>query len=210
MTYLAKFLILSLLLLGLSASAQTSSYADYEARQEIINLRPQVENLRRSLAAVTEELRKSEEARRNADMQQSQSEAKQQEAAKLMSSAMAKYADDQAQLRRGLLELTNQLEFLRREFSQMRGENEQIIHYVAGVQRGLQDMKKDQADLKMRLDNVRSSSGETQGNGNNLEEIRRELKANGARVDTALQLVRDALNKVGSETEDRTNKRPQR
>lgn len=159
----------ALVLMTVSLGAQAALFADDEARQEIIKLRPQVENLRRSLAAVTEELRKSEDARRSAEAQQSQAQARQQqEAMQLMSSAMAKAADEQAQLRRGLLELANQLETLRRELTQLRGENEQMIHFVAGVQRGLQDMKRGQADLQMAVDGMRSNIGEMQRNVNDV------------------------------------------
>jgi tol-pal system protein YbgF len=148
----------ALVLMTVSLGAQAALFADDEARQEIIKLRPQVENLRRSLAVVTEELRKSEEARRNSEAQQSQAQAQQQqEALQLMRSAMAKSADEQSQLRRGLLELANQLETLRRELTQLRGENEQMVHFVAGVQRGLQDMKRGQADLQMAIDGLRSN-----------------------------------------------------
>ncbi len=48
------------LLTVLSVGAQAAIFADNEAREEIIKLRPQVENLRRSLAAMSEDLRKSE------------------------------------------------------------------------------------------------------------------------------------------------------
>ena len=159
----------ALVLITVSLGARADLFADEEARKAIVQLRPQVENLRRSLAAITEELRKSEEARLGAQAQQSQALARQQqEAMQLMSSAMAKSADEQAQLRRGLLELANQLEVLRRELTQLRGENEQMVHFVAGVQRGLQDMKRGQADLQMAIDGMRSNIGEMQRNVNDV------------------------------------------
>lgn len=140
----------ALALVTLSLGAQAAIFADDEARQEIIKLRPQVESLRRSLATLTEELRASQ--------------AQQAAAAQ----ALAKSADEQAQMRRGLLELANQLEVLRRELTQVRGENEQMVHFVAGVQRGLQDMKRGQADLQMALDGLRSNMGEMQRSVNEL------------------------------------------
>jgi tol-pal system protein YbgF len=87
------------------------------------------------------------------------------EALQLMRNAMAKSADEQAQLRRGLLELANQLEVLQRELSELRGEKQELeryvkvelVQYVALVQRGLQDMKRGQADLQMAIDGVRSN-----------------------------------------------------
>lgn len=177
----------ALVLMTVSLGAQAALFADDEARQEIIKLRPQVENLRRSLAAVTEELRKSEEARRSAEAQQSQLQAKQQQdAAQLLSSVMAKSADDQAQLRRGLLELANQLEVLRRELTQLRGENEQMVHFVAGVQRGLQDMKRGQADLRMGLDGLQMA---LDGMRSNMGEMQRSVNDVSSGVDARIRRI---------------------
>jgi tol-pal system protein YbgF len=170
------------LLASLSLGAQASIFADNEAREEIIKLRPQVENLRRSLAAMSEDLRKSEEVRRNLEALQARHlevQARQLEAEQTLQRTLAKSADDQAQLRRGMLELANQIEALRRELTQLRGENEQLVHFVAGVQRGLQDMKRGQSDLQMGIDGVRT----------NLSEMQRSVKEVSSGVDERIRRI---------------------
>ncbi len=101
------------------------------------------------------------------------------EAEQTLQRTLAKSADDQAQLRRGMLELANQIEALRRELTQLRGENEQLVHFVAGVQRGLQDMKRGQSDLQMGIDGVRS----------NLSEMQRSVKEVSSGVDERIRRI---------------------
>jgi tol-pal system protein YbgF len=48
--------------------------------------------------------------------------------------------DDNAQLRRSLLDLSNQIEALRNEMANLRGQNEQLAKGVADVQRSQKDM----------------------------------------------------------------------
>lgn len=48
--------------------------------------------------------------------------------------------DDNAQLRRSLLDLSNQIEFLRSEMATLRGQNEQLTRGIADVQRNQKDM----------------------------------------------------------------------
>lgn len=48
--------------------------------------------------------------------------------------------DDNAQLRRSLLELSNQIEALRNEMAGMRGQNERLARDVADIQRSQKDM----------------------------------------------------------------------
>lgn len=48
--------------------------------------------------------------------------------------------DDNAQLRRSLLELSNQIEALRNELASMRGQNERLARDVADIQRNQKDM----------------------------------------------------------------------
>ena len=170
------------LLTTLCVGAQASIFADNEAREEIIKLRPQVENLRRSLAAMSEDLRKSEEVRRSLEALQARHlevQARQLEAEQTLQRTLAKSADDQAQLRRGMLELANQIEALRRELTQLRGENEQLVHFVAGVQRGLQDMKRGQSDLQMGIDGMRT----------NLSEMQRSVKEVSSGVDERIRRI---------------------
>lgn len=167
--------LVTLALVVWSVAAQAAIFADNEAREEIIKLRPQVENLRRSLATISEDLKRSEEARRSLEALQ----ARQLEAEQTLQRTLAKSADDQAQLRRGMLELANQLEALRREFAQLRGENEQLVHFVAGVQRGLQDMKRGQSDLQMGIDGMRT----------NLSEMQRSVKEVSSGVDERIRRI---------------------
>ena len=48
--------------------------------------------------------------------------------------------DDNAQLRRSLLDLSNQIEFLRSEMATLRGQNEQLTRGIVDVQRNQKDM----------------------------------------------------------------------
>ena len=48
--------------------------------------------------------------------------------------------DDNAQLRRSLLELSNQIEALRNEMASMRGQNERLVRDVADIQRNQKDI----------------------------------------------------------------------
>jgi tol-pal system protein YbgF len=48
--------------------------------------------------------------------------------------------DDNAQLRRSMLDLSNQIEALRNEVATMRGQNEGLTHEVADMQRSQKDM----------------------------------------------------------------------
>ena len=53
---------------------------------------------------------------------------------------LRKVNDDNAQLRRGILDLSNQLEALRAEMAKMRGQDEQLARDIAEVQRKQKDM----------------------------------------------------------------------
>ncbi len=53
---------------------------------------------------------------------------------------LRKASDDSAQLRRGLLDLSNQIESLRNELAALRGQNEKLARDVADVQRSQKDI----------------------------------------------------------------------
>jgi tol-pal system protein YbgF len=53
---------------------------------------------------------------------------------------LKKTSDDNAQLRRSMLDLSNQIEALRNEVATMRGQNERLVHDVADMQRNLKDL----------------------------------------------------------------------
>lgn len=53
---------------------------------------------------------------------------------------LRKVSDDSSQLRRGLLDLSNQIESLRSEMAVLRGQNEQLTRGIADVQRSQKDV----------------------------------------------------------------------
>ena len=57
-----------------------------------------------------------------------------------MADDLKKTSDDNAQLRRSMLDLSNQIEALRNEVATMRGQNERLVHDVADMQRNLKDL----------------------------------------------------------------------
>lgn len=113
-------------LLGLSLSAQAALFGDDEARRAIIDLRQRFEQLQKrnnddlvrtqdALAAANDALRKSNES-------------------------LGRLGEENAQLRRSVLDLANQIEQLRAELSRMTGQNEQLAREVSEVQRRLKDV----------------------------------------------------------------------
>lgn len=67
-------------------------------------------------------------------------EASQQRQMDAVKKADEKAADDNAQLRRSILDLSNQIEQLRADLSRLRGQDEQLTREVAEVQRRLKDV----------------------------------------------------------------------
>ncbi|UUZ75928.1 tol-pal system protein YbgF [Polaromonas sp. P1(28)-13] len=57
-----------------------------------------------------------------------------------MADDLRKNNDDNAQLRRSMLDLSNQIEALRNEVATIRGQNERLAHDVADMQRNLKDI----------------------------------------------------------------------
>ena len=95
-----------------TATAQAALFEDDEARRAIIELRQRVEQQRLGFA---EELRRGNEELRRA-------------------------AEENATLRRSLLELQNQIEALRSELARQRGNDEQIARDLADVQKRQRDI----------------------------------------------------------------------
>ncbi len=56
---------------------------------------------------------------------------------------LKKINDDNAQSRRSMLDLSNQIEALRNEVATMRGQNERLTHDLAEMQRSLKDVRQD-------------------------------------------------------------------
>ena len=96
----------------LAQNSQAALFDDDEARKAIIELRQKVDVQQQRNV---EELKKANDDIRKAN-------------------------DDNAQLRRSLLELSNQIEVLRAELAKMRGQDEQLARDVADVQRKQKDI----------------------------------------------------------------------
>ncbi len=69
-----------------------------------------------------------------------------------MADDQKKSSDDNAQLRRSLLDLSNQIETLRNELATVRGQNEALAHDMAGMQRSLKDMTQGVDERLRRLE----------------------------------------------------------
>ena len=99
-----------------TATAQAALFEDDEARRAIIDLRQRVEQQRQGLAEELRELRRvNEELLRRAN-------------------------DENATLRRGVLELQGQIEALRSELARLRGADEQLARDLSDVQRRQRDV----------------------------------------------------------------------
>jgi tol-pal system protein YbgF len=99
-----------------TASAQGALFEDDEARRAILDLRQRMEQQRQATQA----------------LQQSLQQALQDE--------LKRATDENAALRRSLLELQNQIEALRTDLARMRGSDEQLARDVADVQRRQKDI----------------------------------------------------------------------
>ena len=116
------------LLTGLSLGSEAAIFGDDEARRAILDLRQRLEAVQK---------RQGEDA----------------EKAKQDKQAQAQQADDEnAQLRRSLLDLSNQIEQLRAEVSRLRGQDEQMAREVAEVQRRLKDVSNGVEDRLRRVE----------------------------------------------------------
>lgn len=100
---------------ALPGPAQASLFSDDEARKAILELRQRVDANRNAASTALE--------------------AAQQQQAEQLKRALAAEEEANAQLRRSMLELSNQIELLRAELARMRGASEQLARDVADVQR---------------------------------------------------------------------------
>ena len=124
-------------LLLVAAHSQAALFDDDEARKAILDLRQKVE---------VQQQRNIEEQKKAID-------------------DIRKTSDDNAQLRRSLLDLSNQIEVLRAELSKMRGQDEQLARDVADVQRkqkdisqGVEDRLRKFEPAKVTVDGVEFSA----------------------------------------------------
>ena len=95
-----------------TASAQAALFEDDEARRAILELRQRVEQQRQQAATAQQQL----------------------------ADDLKRATDENATLRRSLLELQNQIELLRSEVARLRGGDEQLARDLADVQRRQKDI----------------------------------------------------------------------
>ena len=116
------------LLLG-SLGARAALFEDEEARRAILDLRQRLEAVQR---------RQGDEGQRAAD-------------------ALGRAAEENAQLRRSVLELSNQIEQLRADLSRQVGQSEQLARELAEVQRRLKDVNSSLEDRLRRMEPAKVS-----------------------------------------------------
>ncbi len=116
---MAKRVSALLLMCSLGVGAQAAIFGDDEARRAILDLRQRLEAVQQRQTA--DQQRQSDEATKN-------------------SQALARATEENAQLRRSLLDLSNQIEQVRADLSRLRGQDEQIAREVSEVQRRLKDV----------------------------------------------------------------------
>lgn len=116
----------ALALSSLSLGSQAAIFEDADARRAILDLRQRLEAVQR---------RQAEDAARATQTQQSN-----QSSQANSDAAVARLAEDNAQLRRSLLDLSNQIEQLRTELSRQTGQKEMALREVAELQRRLRDL----------------------------------------------------------------------
>lgn len=121
-------------LAGLSLGAQASIFGDDEARRAILDLRQRLDAVQK---------RQAEETNRSAQAQ-----------AQALAQAQARLTEDNALLRRSLLELSNQIEQLRAELSRLRGQDEQLGRDISDAQRQVAEAQRQVAEVQRRLRDV--------------------------------------------------------
>lgn len=112
-----------------SLGAQAAIFADDEARRAILDLRQRVEQLQK---------------KQGDDVQQA-------------SAALARAQEENAHLRRSLLELSNQIEQIGADVSRLRGQDENLARELAEVQRRLRDVSGGLEDRLRRMEPAKVS-----------------------------------------------------
>lgn len=129
--------------LVLQAPVHAGLFDDEEARKAILELRQRVEAGRQATEAGMQRLQSMIEAQRDAQ-RNAQQEAQTQQQQRI--------TEENAQTRRGLLELQNQIEALRAEIARLNGQYEQTLRAVAEMQRSQKDLSAVQQDLARAVD----------------------------------------------------------
>jgi tol-pal system protein YbgF len=119
--------VASALLCAMAASAAAGLFDDEEARKAILDLRQRVDLVRQSVEGVRSE---SEQG-------------------------LSRASEDNASLRRSLLDLQNHIETLRSEMSKLRGANEQLSRDVADLQRRQKDISQGVDDRLRQFEPVK-------------------------------------------------------
>ena len=141
------------LMCNLNVGAQVAFFSDGLARDAIVELRQELDNLQKRQSAEqkrqsAEQQRQSAEQQRLSAEQQRLSDEQQRVAdeASETSQALERAAEENARLRLSLLDLSNQIEQLRTDLSRLLGQDErieQIAREVSEVQRRLKDVSND-------------------------------------------------------------------
>ena len=118
--------------------AHAGLFDDEEARKAILELRQRVEAGRQASEAGMQRLQALIEAQRVAQMEALRDTQAQQ---------LQRTNDENAQLRRSLLELQNQIETLRAEITRLNGKDEEALRGIAELQRTQKDLSAVQKDL---------------------------------------------------------------
>lgn len=116
-------------LLAYSMGANAAIFGDDEARRAILDLRQRLDAVQK---------RQAEDQEKDAQ-------------------ALSRANEENAQLRRSMLDLSNQIEQLRAEVSRMRGQDEQMARELAEVQRRMKDMTSGVEDRLRRIEPAKVS-----------------------------------------------------
>ena len=177
---LARPVAALVLMCSLGVDAQAALFGDDEARRAILDLRQRFEALQQRQS--TEQQRQSAEQQRQSAEQQRQSSELQRQSSELQrqsaeqqrqsaelqrqsaeqqrlidaasknSQALDGALEENAQLRRSLLDLSNQIEQVRADLSRLRGQGEHITREVSEVQRRLKDVSNDVEERFRRME----------------------------------------------------------
>ncbi len=124
----------------LALPAQAGLFDDDEARKAILDLRQRID----AASRVTEAANRATEAANRATDQRITDEA-------------AKLRDENGTLKRGLLDLQNQIEALKADLARLRGQDEQLARDVAEMQRRQKDIAQGVDDRLRKFEPVKVS-----------------------------------------------------
>lgn len=160
----AKAVSALVLMCGLAVGAQAAIFGDDEARRAILDLRQRFDVFQQRQSADQQRLsaelqRQSDELQRqSAELQRQSAESQRQSAEAFQNSqALTRASEENTQLRRSLLDLSNQIEQVRADISRLRGQDELIAREVSEVQRRLKDLSNGVEDRLRSMEPVKVS-----------------------------------------------------